>query len=91
MNQRCEILKTCQQRSDEGMCKLSIMCLPIIDKCEGCNRSENNYCKVCSAPEVKWRVNKTCPMATHIKAEVKEVKKINPLKQSKQAMRNKKK
>jgi hypothetical protein len=30
-------------------------------------------------------------MASHIKAEVKEVKKINPLKQSKQAMRNKKK
>jgi hypothetical protein len=30
-------------------------------------------------------------MATHIEAEIKEVKKVNPLKQSKQAMRNKKK
>jgi len=91
MNQRCEILKTCVQRSDEGVCKISTMCLAVIDKCKGCARVENNYCKVCASPETKWRVNKTCPMATHIEAEIKEVKKVNPLKQSKQAMRNKKK
>jgi hypothetical protein len=36
-----------------------------IDKCEGCNRIENNYCKAYNNPAEKWRTGE-CPLCTTI-------------------------
>ncbi len=63
-------------------------CRPIIEKCEGCNKTleteTGKYCKVYPDPTAKW-ITGTCPTASHIKREVKEEQKINPLKASKRA------
>ena len=64
-------------------------CNPIIDRCDGCAKvmvvAAGRYCKIYPEPAVKW-LSGRCPMATHVKVEVKEVEqKINPLKASKRA------
>lgn len=91
MSELCLIEKKCEQRTGSSMCKMRITCQPIVMQCTGCARSENDYCLVYASPSTMWRTAKVCPMATHVKSEAKSEKKINPLKQSKQAMRNKKK
>lgn len=66
--------------------------LPIVDSCEGCDRTvtvdDSVYCKSYPNPAAKWRLG-ICNFATHAKAQVKAAAKINPLKASKRA--NKKK
>ncbi|MCX7816857.1 MAG: PxxKW family cysteine-rich protein [Syntrophales bacterium] len=70
-------------------------CLPIIDKCEGCERAKpfesGTYCSIYADPGSKWVLG-LCPMATHIKREYREVtQKINPLKAAKRAARSRRK
>lgn len=67
-------------------------CVPIIEKCEGCSKilesATGKYCKMYPDPKAKWSLG-GCPTASHVKRNVKEEQKINPLKASKRA--NKKK
>ena len=62
---------------------------PIIEQCLGCDRviqnKEKQVCKIYPAPKSMWRT-RNCLMATHLKREVREEKKVNPLKQSKRSM-----
>lgn len=65
---------------------------PIIEKCIGCEKKTfHNDAEVCSVyliPNSKWRNNMNCPVATHIKREVKKDDfKLNPLKASKRGGR----
>lgn len=63
-----------------------MLCEKIIDKCVGCNRIENEYCKAFIRPTVKWTAGSgECPLANHIVHEAVEAKKINPLKLSKKS------
>ena len=66
--------------------------LPIVESCQGCDRTTNVddgvYCKSYPNPAAKWRLG-VCNFATHVKAQVKVAAKVNPLKASKRA--NKKK
>jgi hypothetical protein len=69
-------------------------CLPIIEKCQGCNRTiafeESVYCLVAADPEAKWNRG-DCNFATHLeKKKIEESQKINPLKASKRAAAAKK-
>jgi hypothetical protein len=62
-------------------------CLPIIDQCNGCNRTgefeTGVYCTAAPDPSLKWK-NGTCNIATHVKTETETKKqKINPIKASK--------
>ncbi len=69
-----------------------VECFPIIDKCEGCERTrEHEGTKFCTSypiPERKW-AQKVCNFATHVKAEIDKTGKVkvNPLKASKRAAR----
>ncbi len=62
-------------------------CYPIIENCNGCNRTveypSGIYCASYPHPEQKWSLG-TCNFATHIKEETsKEEKRVNALKASK--------
>lgn len=62
---------------------------PIIDKCEGCERTiaveSITYCNAYAMPEAKWRLG-LCNFATHVKTEIAvSTLKVNPLKASKRA------
>ncbi len=63
-------------------------CVAIIEKCEGCNKilesATGRFCKVYPDPIAKWSLG-GCPTASHLKREVKEEQKINPLKASKRS------
>lgn len=66
---------------------------PIIEKCAGCSKiipspkdAEKQICKNYLIPKAKWRFQ-NCPMATHIKKEVTEEEKMDPLKRSKRSMK----
>ncbi len=68
--------------------------LPIVDQCEGCERIENiNNDKLCSKyvdPSFHWENDQVCSFATHVKREVRAVKKaLNPLKASKRLAKKK--
>lgn len=67
-------------------------CAPIIEKCEGCNKvlesAMGRFCKMYPDPKAKWAMG-GCPTSSHVKRDIKEEQKINPLKASKRA--NKKK
>jgi hypothetical protein len=81
----CEIPKVfCNVRDLNSHCMAEMLCEKIIDKCVGCNRVENDYCKAFIHPTVKWLTG-DCALANHIVYEAKEVKKINPLKLSKKS------
>jgi len=75
--------------------KLVDMRKPVVDNCEGCERVEeiesNKYCLKYAEPSFHWENDQICSFATHIKREVKAVKKIvNPLKASKRLAKKKK-
>jgi hypothetical protein len=76
----------------EGMLYNGFTCLPIIDKCEGCERVRpfegNNYCYSYPLPASKWTLGR-CNFATHNKTEAKTSAKVNPLKASKRASKSK--
>ena len=62
-------------------------CRAVVDKCEGCGRTEQwptgSYCASYPAPDKHWALG-MCNMATHIKLEEEKVQKaLNPLKASK--------
>ena len=63
-------------------------CHPAIESCEGCERTvaagDLLYCKSYPDPAAKWRYG-ACNFATHIKGQVKEAAKLNPIKASKRA------
>ncbi len=63
-------------------------CQTISEQCEGCGKvfefESEKYCKVYPEPSAKWMTGR-CPTATHVKLEIKEAQKINPLKASKRA------
>lgn len=63
-------------------------CQTIVDQCDGCGKvfeyESAKYCKVYPEPSAKWLTGR-CPTATHVKLEIKETQKINPLKASKRA------
>jgi len=68
-------------------------CHPVIESCEGCARiveySGKKFCSAAPEPHSKW-VRSLCNLATHVKREeIKVIEKINPLKASKRAARNK--
>ena len=76
----------------EGCVYKGFLMHPVVEQCEGCGRrveQENGvYCGVYPKPELKWRNNGICNMATHVKVEVaKTDQKVNPLKASKRNMR----
>ena len=78
--------------ADEGMLYNGILCRPIIDKCQGCDRvrsfQEKEYCASYPLPAGKWSMGR-CNFATHAKKEVKAQAKVNPLKASKRASKGK--
>ncbi len=62
-------------------------CLPIVDQCNGCNRTSDfetgAYCTAAPDPSIKWQ-NGNCNIATHVKTvETTKKQKINPIKASK--------
>lgn len=65
-----------------------VSCKVVVEQCEGCGKvfeyESGKYCKVYPDPQGKW-MSGGCPTATHIKLEIKEAQKINPLKASKKA------
>jgi len=70
-------------------------CQPIVDDCEGCDRSVagtiGQVCSVAPSPSHKWSTG-ICNFATHRRIEIKtEELKTNPLKASKKAAGGKKK
>lgn len=81
----CNIPKeVCNARESDGTCRAGRLCEKIVEQCIGCSHIENEYCKTYIRPATKW-MSGNCPSATHIVKEVKESKKINPLKQSKKS------
>lgn len=87
----CETVKKgseCAFMSKKGCGFIGGSCLPVIDKCEGCNKiidyESGKFCKVYPDPKSKW-ITGNCPSASHVKLVIKEAQKINPLKASKRA------
>ena len=87
----CQTVKTgfdCAFMTKNGCGFIGGSCKAIIDKCDGCAKiidyEASKYCKVYSDPASKWLMGR-CPTATHVKLEIKETQKINPLKASKRA------
>lgn len=68
---------------------MEILKEPITESCLGCNRitqdGEKQVCRSYPIPKNMWR-NRNCLMASHLKKEVTEKKKVNPLKKSKRSM-----
>lgn len=66
---------------------------PVVENCEGCDRivevESARYCRTYVEPAAKWKLG-LCNFATHVKPEITIAKiKINPLKASKRASKNK--
>jgi len=87
----CKTVKAgfdCAFMSKNGCGFVNGSCQVVIDKCEGCAKileyESSKYCKVYPDPAGKWMSGR-CPTATHVKLEIKETQKINPLKASKRA------
>ncbi|NLN39643.1 MAG: hypothetical protein GX155_08610 [Smithella sp.] len=85
----CDTVKKgveCGFMSKKGCSYSGGTCHPVIDRCDDCNKisqfETGMYCKVYPEPQVKW-ITGNCPSASHIKIEIKEAQKINPMKVSK--------
>lgn len=75
MSYICDIPKKfCNLREEDGSCRLSRPCLPIVEQCAGCKRIENGYCRSYAAPNVKWSHGSRCPMFTDFKIEGEQKK-----------------
>ncbi len=76
----------------DGLLYNGFLCQPIIDKCEGCDRTKDFegkvYCTSYPLPASKWSLGR-CNFATHVKRELKAAAKVNPLKASKRASKGK--
>ncbi len=69
------------------------VCHEIVEHCNGCGRTvEFNsgwYCSASPEPAMRWKVG-NCNMATHVKSATSTPQaKVNPLKASKRAKKNK--
>ena len=91
MSAKVEYFATAEM-TEEGMLFNGFICQPVVERCEGCERTAEfegkTYCKSYAQPESKWALG-ACNFATHVRATVDksgEVK-INPLKASKRAAR----
>ena len=81
--------KECAFMTKNGCVQKDNKCLPVIDKCNGCNNIEVindvEYCMSYPNPNQVWIM--TCPKASHVIAlrlkNIKAPQKINPLKASK--------
>lgn len=87
----CQTVKAgmeCAFMTKKGCGFFGGICKHIVDKCESCGKiieyQSEKYCMVYPEPSSKW-LNGRCPTATHVKLEIKEAQKINPLKASKRA------
>lgn len=84
----CEIpKKNCNLRQENNTCRLNITCLPVIDRCDGtdsseetggrvCTKIDNGYCTAYYNPSSKWVADRHCPMATHYETESERKEKI---------------
>jgi hypothetical protein len=84
---KCSTVKRDQEcflASSKGCTANAKQCYPVIKACSGCDRIENDYCRVYANPEVVWEMG-YCPMNTHTTADKAAAKKANPLKASKKA------
>ena len=74
-------------KTEQGVELKGMVMLPIVDKCEGCDRVRSfdslSYCSSYPNPGRKWTDGR-CNFATHIKTESSKAK-VNPLKASKRA------
>ena len=81
-------------KADNGMMYKGILCRPVVEKCDGCERAGEfdgqRFCRSYPMPESKW-ANGVCNFATHVRAvlDTQGKIKINPLKASKRAARGK--
>ncbi len=79
-------------KTNEGVVFNGVVCQPVIDKCEGCDRMKEfegeNFCGSYAQPTTKWALG-GCNFATHVKVTVDKggKVKVNPLKASKRAAR----
>lgn len=87
----CNTVKSgfdCVFMTKKGCSYVNSSCKVVVEQCEGCGKifeyESGKYCKVYPDPEGKW-INGNCPTASHVKLEIKEAQKINPLKASKRA------
>ncbi len=83
----CDIPKTnCNLREADNSCRLNIKCLPVIDRCEGtdsseetggrkCKKIDNGYCTAYYNPSSKWVADRHCPIASHYETEEQQKKK----------------
>ncbi len=75
-------------KTESGVEVNGVKILPIIDKCEGCDRvrtfEDQQFCGSYPNPERKWTAGR-CNFATHIKTQSTGTAKVNPLKASKRA------
>ena len=75
-------------KTENGVTVNGIAVLPVIDKCEGCDRVREfegqSFCSSYPSPERKW-ANGRCNFATHVKEAVAAAAKVTPLKASKRA------
>jgi len=86
----CDIPKKfCNVRDENGECRLTSKCEPIVDQCNGCKKIENGFCKLYMFPRAKWTLSKECPAATHLEIESKTQgkRRVGQQKQSKRRRR----
>ena len=93
----CDTVRTgkdCTFIKKSGCSYIAKTCFPIVEeKCTECKNvesfNEKKYCKSYMNPELTWKTG--CGLNTARILTKEEVKKINPLKASKQASKGKKK
>ena len=91
----CETVKKgvdCAFMSKKGCGFIGGSCHPVVEQCGECSKifdyESGKYCKIYPEPKSKW-LRGNCPTASHIKMEISEAQKINPLKASKRASKKK--
>ena len=69
---KCSIPKDiCSIRDKGGNCTLGIACQKIVEECEGCDRIDHGYCRSYINPKAKWMTVRKCPLASHLKTQIK--------------------
>ena len=80
-------------KTDAGVQVNGILCQTVVDRCTGCAHirefEDQNFCSSYAMPEKKWTLGR-CNFATHIHDAAKAHAKVNPLKASKRAAKNRK-
>lgn len=75
-------------KTAEGVAVNGFIISACVEQCSGCDRvrtfDEQEFCSSYPDPAYKWKGG-NCNFATHIKAQVTDKAKVNPLKASKRA------